>query len=228
MKDVSKAAARRARASDFTTRFLVGQGLDIGNPADPLGQHGELFPAIRGIRHWDLADGDAQYLKGLADESFDFVHACHILALLADPKEALRHWFRVLKPGGHLVLLEPDEDMYEQGYWPSRYCPEHRASFTIFKARSWCPASVNMTELIQALGPQADVQKLELVAQGFRHRLPRFDQTLTPVAESAIELVVRKRTQAEASTGGRLAREAPMTAADIFILTGRAPGKTSP
>ena len=150
MKETSKALSRRLHLCDFATRYFVGQGLDIGAATDPLAQYGEAFPAIRAVRAWNLSDGDPQYLAGLADNGFDFVHAAHVLQRLTDPREALRHWFRVLKPGGHLILLIPDEDMYEQGFWPSRYAPDNRWTFTVFKTKSWSPVSLNL--LCQHLG----------------------------------------------------------------------------
>jgi SAM-dependent methyltransferase len=220
MKEASKAIFRRLNQPDFVTRYFVGQGLDIGAAVDPIGQYRELFPSIKGMRLWDGIDGDAQYLTGLSDNSFDFVHASHALQRMPDPREALRHWFRVLKPGGHLILLVPDEDMYEQGFWPSRYNHDSRWTFTVYKAKSWSPVSLNLLDVVQVLGAQADIRRLEVLDSGYRHSLPRFDQTLTPVAECAIELVIRKRPQAETVAGGRLNADGPLTPQDVFIMTG--------
>ena len=220
MKETSKALSRRLHLCDFATRYFVGQGLDIGAATDPLAQYGEAFPAIRAVRAWNLSDGDPQYLAGLADNGFDFVHAAHVLQRLTDPREALRHWFRVLKPGGHLILLIPDEDMYEQGFWPSRYAPDNRWTFTVFKTKSWSPVSLNLLDLLPALGAQAELRRMEVLGGGYRHGLPRFDQTLTPVAECAIELVIRKRPQAETVAGGRINPDGQLTAGDVLVLTG--------
>jgi SAM-dependent methyltransferase len=220
LKETSKSVARRVRQPEFITRYLVGQGLDIGGGADPLLLYAEMFPGIKGCRVWDVADGDLQHLTGLADNTFDFVHSTFVLQKMADPTEALRHWLRVLKPGGHLVVLVPDEDMYEQGMWPSRHNPEHRWTFTLFKPKSWSPASVNLLEAITALGVHAEPRRIETLEASYRHRLPRFDQTLTPVGEAAIEFVIRKRPQAEAVAGGRLNPEGQVNARDIFLLTG--------
>jgi SAM-dependent methyltransferase len=220
MKEASKAMARRLHLTDFATRYFVGQGLDIGGGGDPIGQYVELFPAIKAMRLWDITDGDAQYLTGLADNSFDFVHASYALQRMTDPREALRHWFRVLRPGGHLIVLIPDEDMYEQGFWPSRYNHDHRWTFTLFKTKSWSPVSVNVLEMLQVLGAQADIRRLDVVGSGYRHGLPRFDQTLSPIAETAIEVVIRKRPQAEAVAGGRINPDGALTPTDVFILTG--------
>ncbi|MGE5503794.1 MAG: methyltransferase domain-containing protein [Actinomycetota bacterium] len=220
MKECSKAVMRRLRSPEFATRWFVGQGLDIGGAADPLGQFRELFPQVRAVRGWDAADGDAQYLAGVPDASFDFVHALHALATTADPSEALKHWFRVLKPGGHLVVVVPDEDMYAQGAFPPRYNTDHRWTFTVYKAKSWSPRSLNLVELLQGLGAQAEIKKIEVLDQGFRHGLPAFDQTLTPVAECGVEVVVRKRPLEEAVAGGRLPKAGRLSAKDVFVLTG--------
>lgn len=220
MKETSKSVARRTRQPEFPTRYFCGQGLDIGGGSDPLALYGEQFPAISGCKIWDVADGDLQHLTGLADSTFDFVHAAFVLQKMADPREALRHWLRVLKPGGHLVVLVPDEDMYEQGFWPSRHNPEHRWTFTLFKPKSWSPVSVNLLDALPSLGVQADLRRIETLESSYRHRLPRFDQTLTPVGEAAIEFVIRKRPQPEAVAGGRLNAENQLTARDVFLLTG--------
>ncbi|RAU21544.1 SAM-dependent methyltransferase [Paramagnetospirillum kuznetsovii] len=220
MKEASKAMFRRLAQTDFATRYFVGQGLDIAAATDPIAQYSELFPAIKGVRLWDGIDGDAQYLTGLADNSFDFVHASHALQRMPDPREALRHWFRVLRPGGHLIVVVPDEDMYEQGFWPSRHNHGNRWTFTVFKTKSWSPVSINLLEAVQVLGAQADIRRLEVLAAGFRHTLPRFDQSLTPVAECAIEVVIRKRPQAEAVAGGRVNADGTITASDVFVMTG--------
>jgi SAM-dependent methyltransferase len=220
MKECSKAVMRRLHDAAFATRYFIGTGLDICGLSDPLVQYRELFPGMKAVRTWDAADGDPQYLPGVADNGFDFVHASFALQRLADPKEALRHWFRVLKPGGHLIVTVPDEDLYEQGHFPSAFSPDHQWSFTIYKARSWSAKSINMVELVQALGAQADVKRMQQLDGGYRHALPRFDQTMTPVAECSIELIVRKRPLDESVAGGRMPRDGQLTAHDVFVLTG--------
>jgi hypothetical protein len=42
----------------------------------------------------------------------------------------------VLKPGGHLVCLVPDEDLYEQGMFPSTFNDDHKRTLTIAKKKS--------------------------------------------------------------------------------------------
>ncbi|MBI2994956.1 MAG: class I SAM-dependent methyltransferase [Gammaproteobacteria bacterium] len=197
MKECSKAVARRLADSRFVRRYFVGRGLDIGGRPDPLAQYRELFPMIESVRTWDLEDGDAQYLKGVADGEFDFVHSSHCLEHLREPQEALCNWLRVVKPGGYLVVSVPDEDLYEQGAFPSTYNADHKHTFTIYKDRSWNPRSINLLDLIRSLGGAAAIERIELLDVAYRYALPRYDQSLTPVAESGIEFVIRKRTEAQ-------------------------------
>jgi hypothetical protein len=80
---------------------------------------------------------------------------------------------------------------------------------------------VNLFDLIGTLGLAAEPLKVELLDATFRYDLPRFDQTLTPVGESAIEFVIRKRLVTEIEAGGRLPNNADlMTAEEFHSLTG--------
>ncbi len=172
------------------------------------------------VRVWDLADGDAELMEGVADASFDFVHSSHCLEHLNDPARGLANWFRILKPGGYLVVTVPDEDLYEQGVFPSSFNSDHKWTFTIFKQDSWSAHSRNLLAMLSALGPAADIQKLELLSASFRYELPRFDQTLTPIAEAGIEFVIRKRPDAEVEYGGRRPPEGAVSREQFTQLTG--------
>ena len=89
---------------NFTRRWFIGEGLDIGGKPDPLSLYVPFFPGLKSVRVWDWEDGDAQFLEGLAPESLDFVHSSHCLEHLVDPRQGLKAWFGALKPGGRLIL----------------------------------------------------------------------------------------------------------------------------
>ncbi|MBI3901594.1 MAG: methyltransferase domain-containing protein [Nitrosomonadales bacterium] len=208
MKECSKSIQRRLADPNFLRRYFVGDGLDIGGKPDPLSLYKELFPLMGHIKTWDWEDGDAQFLKGVADAMLGFVHSSHCLEHLVDPAEGLRNWFRVVREGGHMVITVPDEDLYEQGVFPSTFNRDHKWTFTIFKAKSWSGRSLNLLDMLRELGPCAEIIRIEQLSASYRFDLPRFDQTLTPVAECGIELVIRKRTAAEVQAGGRWSRTA--------------------
>ena len=46
------------------------------------------------------------------DESMDAVFSSHLLEDIEDYRGALKEWWAVIKPRGHLVLYLPDEDEY--------------------------------------------------------------------------------------------------------------------
>jgi SAM-dependent methyltransferase len=201
MRECSKSIARRLSSPNFLTRYFKGHGVDIGGLPDPLSLYVELFPLLENVRVWDWDDGDAQYMAGVADDTFDFVHSSHCLEHIVDPAQGLATWLRVIKPGGYLIITVPDEDMYEQGVFPSNFNLDHKWTFSVMKSHSWSDKSINVIDLLRGLGPQADVEKIELLSSTYRFAFPRYDQTLTPVAECGIEFIVRKRFPLEVETG---------------------------
>ena len=220
MKECSKSIIRRIREPNFANHYFVGDGLDVGGAPDPLWLYREFFPRMTGVRVWDKEDGNAQTLLSVEDESIDFVHSSHCLEHLQAPAESLKNWFRVIKPGGHLIVTVPEEDLYEQGQFPSTYNSDHKWTFTIKKAKSWSSKSLNMLELASNLGTEAEILKIQKLDESFRYSLPRFDQTLTPIGECGIELVVRKRPEMEIQQGGRRPKSGVISKMEAFLLTG--------
>jgi len=206
MKECSKSIPRRLANSNFINHYFCGHGLDIGGKPDPLALYAELFCRVKSIKTWDREDGDAQFLQSVADETYDFVHSSHCLEHLVDPKAGLHTWLRVVKPGGYLIITVPDEDLYEQGIFPSTFNKDHKWTFTIHKAQSWSKKSINILDLIRDLNAAAELVCLRNYSATYRFNLPRFDQTLTPVGECGIEFIIRKRPVAEINAGGRWVR----------------------
>jgi len=179
-QETSKAAARR-RAEGYYDSIFVGYGIDIGCGDDPV-----TPDCVR----WDLEQGDAQELVGIPPECFDWVYSSHCLEHLASPWRAMRRWWEVLRPGRPLLVVVPDEDLYEQGCWPSRFNPSHQWTFTVHKSRSWSPVSLNLTDLIAPLSDHR-VQWIRTCDYGYDHAGGVWDRTSGP-AEAHIEALVWK------------------------------------
>lgn len=111
-------------------------------------------------------------------EQFDFVYSSHCLEHMRDPRRTLLGWWQLVRPGGHLFFIVPDEDLYEQGVFPSRFNPDHKATFTISKARSWSPVSINVLDLARSL-PGGEIVRLVLQDQGYDRSLLRHQRTTT-------------------------------------------------
>lgn len=46
----------------------------------------------------------------LPDESQDFIFHSHVFEHMKNPVKALKEWMRILKPGGHLVMIIPHKE----------------------------------------------------------------------------------------------------------------------
>lgn len=141
--------------------ILTGRGIDIGCGPDPV---------TPDVCRFDQDQGDANCITRYVHEQFDFVYSSHCLEHMRDPRAALREWWQLVRPGGHLFFIVPDEDLYEQGVFPSRFNPDHKATFTISKARSWSPVSFNVLDLAREL-PGGEIVSLELQDAGYDRRL---------------------------------------------------------
>ena len=138
MGETSKAKIRRLR-EDFFVKYCNGKGLDIGCGEDLL---------TLGCEGWDRKQGDAQYLKGVKNSSFDFVYSSHLLEHFENPGLTLRRWYEVLKPKGYFILVVPHRDLYEKRKTlPSKWNPEHKHFFLLDKDE--LPDTIGILGLIE-------------------------------------------------------------------------------
>jgi len=188
--ETKKANKRRKTTHLFKEKVFVGKGIDIGCGIDILSK--KIFKKITEIEAFDLKDGDAQFVdKYRKKESYDFVYSSNCLEHMENPNEALAAWFNLVKHGGLLAFTVPDEDLYEQGHFPSKYNPDHKWTFTLYKTNSWSPKSVNLCELVQTLNP-AKIHKIEVVDTHYDYSLKGVDQTKKKT-EAFIEVVIEKK-----------------------------------
>ena len=198
MHESSKSIFGKIRDSRYATRYIIGNSIDIGSGGDSLIQYYEFFPMMQSCKSWDMADGDAELMATIADNSLDFIHSSHCLEHLENPSNALNNWLRILKPGGHIVCIIPDEDLYEQGEFPSTYNVDHKHTFTINKQKSWSKNSINVFDLLSSTSHSIAIKKVELLDATYRYDFnkcieqPRFDQTKTPIGECGIEFIIKK------------------------------------
>ena len=131
------------RSDEFKRRYFSGRVIDIGCGTDPVTNRAVPF---------DQQHGDAQYVSDyFSAKSFDCVHSSHCLEHMSDVPVALSNWWRLVKPGGYLILVVPDEDLYEQGIWPSIFNNDHKATFRLDKVETWSPISYEIRSLIASL-----------------------------------------------------------------------------
>lgn len=140
------------RSKEFFDKYLSGKVIDIGAGKDLVTPYAERF---------DLEDGDANVITQFRPKnSYDAVHSSHCLEHMHNPLSALKEWWEIIKPGGHLVVVVPDEDLYEQGIWPSVFNTDHKNTFRLRKTDSWSPVSHDIEELVKQL-PNATIISAE-------------------------------------------------------------------
>lgn len=151
MNESSK--TQRVRPPDFAAKFLKGRVIDIGAGDDLVCPWAEGF---------DVGDGDANVIARYRTvEGYDAVHSSHCLEHMNSPRSALLEWWALVKPGGFLVVVVPEESLYEQRHWPSLFNGDHKWTFRIGGQGSWSPQSIDASELFRAL-PGGEVPFVEL------------------------------------------------------------------
>ena len=178
--ETTKARPRRLR-ENFFDNYCIGKGLDIGCGGDPL---------VPEILQWDFEQGDAQYLKTLEDESFDFINASHILEHMIDPKIAITNWWRVLKKGGHLIVYLPHRDLYERKKnLPSLWNEDHKHFF--LPESSDNKDTINLKKLILDNLNDAEIVSFKTCDEGYNV----LDEKLQSEGEYSIEAIIKKKNE---------------------------------
>ena len=110
----SETSKHRARLAPYCT----GYGLDIGFGGDPVTPNAirvdlEVPYGNTGENGVQLG-GDCRNLYWLADGTLDFVYSSHVLEDfdVSQTIPVMKEWSRVLKEGGRLILLQPDQQRY--------------------------------------------------------------------------------------------------------------------
>ncbi len=160
MKEAQKTSL--LRGPEFASKYLSGRVIDIGAGSDLVCAWAEPF---------DLEHGDANVISRCRPQAaYDAVHSSHCLEHMRAPPAALLEWWSLLKPGGYLVVVVPEEDLYEQGIWPSRFNRDHKTTFRLDRDTTWSSVSFDIGELVRAL-PECEVISAEIQDAGYDHRL---------------------------------------------------------
>lgn len=105
----------------LTTPFCVGAGVDIASQGDPVVPHAMSFdlPEAEFLAYSNGAPPKGPiHLRGHADNlpfesgSLDFAYSSHLLEDFYDWIPLLSEWTRVVKIGGHIIILVPDKTIW--------------------------------------------------------------------------------------------------------------------
>lgn len=97
--------------------YTRGRGLDLGcGPSKTfphfIGVDNYKDTQLFGIQMKPDVVCDVAKLDVFGSASMDFVFSSHVLEHIKDHQAALKEWWRVIRPGGHLCLYLPHKDFY--------------------------------------------------------------------------------------------------------------------
>lgn len=194
MYENTKATFLRWSQNRLYHNVFKGTGLHINPGEDPIKKNN--FPLVDKVEtlnlsNFDLKDDGIEELK----TSFDFVLFTSLVGYEQEPEEVINHILKVVKSKGHLIITVPDEDLYEQGNFPSLFNRGHLKTFSVYKHESWSGKHYNMIDVVEKI-ETASCRKIELVDTNYNYSLigTGVDQTVQFVdgVETNIEVILRK------------------------------------
>lgn len=130
---------------------------------------------------------NAQYLEKIENEAYDFVYSSHTLEHMSDPAEALINWWRVVKPGGFLILYIPHRDLYEKKTTlPSNWNFGHRQFFLLDSDEP--PDTLGIIPLVSKCLHGVEIVYAKVCSEGHTITNPELHSD----GEYSIEMVMRK------------------------------------
>ena len=136
--------------------------------------------------HVRFVDG---YMEKLPAEDgwADVVISNGVINLSPDTVATFREIWRVLKPGGYLILLLPHRDLYEKKTrLPSRFNPDHKSFF--LPDRDDPPDTIGLAPLLERALPDLELIYCKTCDEGFVDPGPEKQSE----GEFSIEAVARK------------------------------------
>jgi ubiquinone/menaquinone biosynthesis C-methylase UbiE len=109
-----------SKVRPFVVRFCIGHGCDIGFGGDKIMKEncaGIDFAKPYAHTGKDKVDIPCDVMNEkipVGDNTFDYVYSSHLIEDFEDTTSALVDFIRILKPGGNLILVFPDQKVYEE------------------------------------------------------------------------------------------------------------------
>lgn len=189
MFEATKAMERRKRYPEYKTYF-TGSGIDLHLDSDCIGKFSVSFP-IQSCLDYTPAIGNIETIQNVLNEEFDFLHSSHCLEHVDNPVKAIKSWIRVVKTGGYLVVVVPDEIMYEKGAWPSIMNTQHKYSFR-YGGYSERESSIDVLSWFDQF-LDVDVLSLKRLTDNYYESERDLTISMSPAIECGIEIVMRKK-----------------------------------
>lgn len=108
-----------AKVRHWVLPYCIGKGCDVGFGGDKIMKtncDGIDFPQPYTYTGKDKVDIGCDVIHNeipVPDNTYDYVYTSHLIEDFVDTKDALQKFIRILKNGGNLILVFPDQPIYE-------------------------------------------------------------------------------------------------------------------
>jgi ubiquinone/menaquinone biosynthesis C-methylase UbiE len=113
-------SSETSKVRHLVINYCQGQGCDIGFGGDKIKKedckgidYAQPY-AYTGKDKVDIACDVMNEKIPVNDNTFDYVYTSHLIEDFTDTKQALEEFIRILKPEGTLILVFPDQKLYEE------------------------------------------------------------------------------------------------------------------
>ncbi|MDR3696317.1 methyltransferase domain-containing protein [Mucilaginibacter sp.] len=113
-------ASETSKVRHLVIKYCIGAGCDIGFGGDKIVKENCLgidYATPYASTGKDKVDIPCDLMNEkipVGDNTFDYVYTSHLIEDFVDTKEVLLEFIRILKSGGNLILVFPDQKIYEQ------------------------------------------------------------------------------------------------------------------
>jgi predicted SAM-dependent methyltransferase len=115
-----KYPSETSKVRHLVIAYCQGHGCDIGFGGDKIKKedcHGIDYAQPYTSTGSDAVDIAVDVINEpipVADNTYDYVYTSHLIEDFEDTGAGLREFIRILKPGGNLILVFPDQRKYEE------------------------------------------------------------------------------------------------------------------
>jgi len=188
---------------DKILKYCTGYGCDIGFGGDPITDSAIRIDfatpyAVTGKASVQLG-GDCRNLKWFRNNVLDYVYSSHVLEDFPEDEtvNVIREWIRVLKKGGKLILLLPDQQRYLAHCRKNNETPNEHHAIDHFSAKYICDVAAKISELslVECNDDLGDYsffavfeKKIASTQESESHLINSLDMALKRLAERELEL----------------------------------------
>jgi ubiquinone/menaquinone biosynthesis C-methylase UbiE len=114
-----QSGSETSKVRNWVLPYCTGKGCDIGFGGDKIMKtdcDGIDFPQPYTFVGKDKVDIGCDVINNeipVPDNTYDYVYTSHLIEDFVDTKDALKKFIRILKNGGNLILIFPDQPIYE-------------------------------------------------------------------------------------------------------------------